>query len=91
MEQPILKGGKSCNEGGKTMFTLNNQNSYTLLHNGPHVVKSTSPKGVSITVRDISFEKTYVDYTKGEVLPSADSQSDGHAYACPGNEILRNC
>ena len=36
------------------MFTANN-NLYNLLYNGPHEVRSTSPMGFTVTVRNISI------------------------------------
>ena len=55
------------------MHTFNNQYLYLLLHNGPHEVQSTSLMSASVTVRNISFEKTFVELTTEKLFPLANN------------------
>jgi len=58
------------------MYTSNNQNSSRLIYNGPHIIRSTSPMGFSVTARNIPFEKKYVEVPNENLFPFVDNISE---------------
>jgi len=55
------------------MYTSNNQNSSKLIYNGPHRIRSTSPIGFSITVKNVPFERKYLEVTNENSYPFVDN------------------
>jgi len=55
------------------MYTSNNQNLSKLIYNGPHMIRSTSPAGFSVTVKNIPFEKKYLEIPNEELFPFVDN------------------